>query len=239
MQLAAGRSLAAVLFENPTVIPALTKALARKNRGAAQSALDEHFERTTDAADFGRVRGDLVRLRFIIGAVIPDLRDALSLQNNDLDGRVLLLLGRIIAFARLSRNTELQKVIEPAVETYLRGLNTKSPAIRQEVLARLEAIPIRRPEIALALITHLERSNLADEERKTAMNALAAQSVFADSTPGMLEVLTPGLGMLAEALDSSEAWVRDGRHTARWDTSAARRGRQSTRLDAWPGTTRI
>jgi len=174
-----------------------------------QAALDEHLEKTTDTADFGRVRGDLARLQVTLGAAIPALRDALTLKNEELVARVFSLLGRIVAFSRLSRNAELQKAIEPALETYLQGLNDSSPEIRQEVLARLDAIPIRRADIALALIKYLERSDQPDEDRQAAVTALAAQAVFADSTPGLHDVLKPGVAVLAGALNSPETRVRD------------------------------
>ena len=116
------------------------------------------------------------------------------------------LLGRIVAFS--ARNPELRKSIEPALETYLEGLNDSSHEIRQEVLSRIGAVPIRRAAIASALLGYLERSDLADEERQTAVTGLAAQAVFADSTPGLHDVLKPGVAALAKALDSPHAEVR-------------------------------
>jgi HEAT repeat protein len=210
VRLAAARSLAAILFEHPAVIPTLTKALGdEKQNKAVQAALLEHLEKTTDMADFGRARGDLARLQVTLGAAIPALRDALKSKNEVRIAQVFSLLGRIVAFSRLSRNLELRKAIEPALETYLQGLDDTSPEIRQEVLARLDAIPIRRTDVASALIKYLERSNLADEDRQTAVAALAAQAAFVDSTPGMLDVLKPGIALLAKALDSPEAEVRE------------------------------
>jgi len=210
VRLAAGHSLVTILFEHPAVIPTLVKALGDdKQCKAVQDALDEHFEKTRDTADFGRVRRDVARLQATLGGAIPALRDALTLKHEEIIPRIYTLLGRIVAFARLSRSPELRKAIEPALETYLQGLNDSSPEIRQEVLAQLDAIPIRRGDIAAALIKYLERSDLADEDRQTAVNALAAQAVFVDSTPGMLDVLKPGIALLAKALDSPEAEVRE------------------------------
>ena len=208
VRLAAGRSLVAILFEHPAVIPTLVKALGDdKQCKTVQAALDEHLEKTTDTAEFGRVRGDLGKLQVTLGAAIPALQDALTLKNEEISGRVFSLLGRIVAFSR-GRNPELRKSIEPALETYLQGLNDSSHEIRQEVLSRIGAVPIRRVAIASALIGYLERSDLADEERQTAVTALAAQAVFADSTPGLHDVLKPGVAVLAKALDSPDAEVR-------------------------------
>ncbi len=184
--MAAGRGLAAILFEHPAVIPTLVKALGDKNQSkAVRAALDEHFEKTTDSADFGRVRGDLTRLQVTLGSAIPALRDASTSRNDEQGAQVFSLLGRIVAFSRLSRNQELRQAIEPAVETYLQGLNASDPQLRRHVLERLDAIPIRRAKFAAALVSHLKRSDLSDEERQTVMTALAAQAVFADTAPGI------------------------------------------------------
>ena len=238
VRLAAGRGLAVILFEHPAVIPGLVKALGdEKQSKAVRAVLDEHFEKTKDAADFGRVRGDLARLQVTLGAAIPALRDARTLKNEELVARVFSLLGRIVTFSRLSRDAELRKAIEPAVETYLEGLDDSSPKIRQEVLARLDAIPIRRSEIASALIKYLERSNLGDADRQTAVTALAAQSGFADSTPGMLELSSRALGCWPG--HSTHPRPRFVKRAARVLRTHGQRGRGPPRLRfaAWPGTT--
>ena len=64
VRLAAALSLSEIMFENPTVIPALVKAMGNDTqRKAILQALGEHLEKTSERADFGRVRGNLPGLR--------------------------------------------------------------------------------------------------------------------------------------------------------------------------------
>jgi hypothetical protein len=108
----------------------------------------------------------------------------------------------------LSRDGELQEAFEPAVETYLQGLNTNAPEIRREVLAKLDEILFCRAEIVSALVKYLERSDQSEEDRQPAFAAVAAHAAFAEHPPGMLNALKPALKVLASALDSPEAKIR-------------------------------
>ena len=60
------------------------------------------------------------------------------------------LLGRIVSFSGLTRNERLRKALEPALETYIKGLEESDPAVREEVVGRLEAIPIGQKDIVAA-----------------------------------------------------------------------------------------
>jgi HEAT repeat protein len=209
VRLEAGRSLTTILFEHPAVIPALVKALGDEVQSkAVRVALGEHLKKTTAAAEFGRISADLPKLQGTLGTVIPPLKDALAARNEGPVTEMFSLLGRIVAFARLSRVPELQKAIEPAVDTYLQGLNQSAPEACREVLARLDTIPIRRAEIISALFKHLERSDLTEDDRQTAFAAVSAQAAFVETTPGLLDALKPGLVVLTAALDSPEARIR-------------------------------
>ena len=78
-----------------------------------------------------------------------------------------------MSFGRLSRNEELRKAIESALETYLGGLNDGDAEIRQEVIGQLDGIPIQRTAIAAVLAKFLERSDVSQDDRQAAVTALA------------------------------------------------------------------
>jgi len=170
-------SLTKVLFENPIVLPALLKAMRdNKQREAVVAALGNHLEKTSGSADFSRVRGDLSKLTATLGTAVPALSEALSLKNEEISPSVFSLLGRIVSFSRMSRDENLRKAIEPALQIYLQGLDQKDPSIREDVLGRLDAIPIGRADIVAALRKFLERSDLTAQERQAAQHALDAQA---------------------------------------------------------------
>jgi HEAT repeat protein len=179
-------SLATILFEHPAVVPALLKALrADTQRKNVVDALAEHFESTSDSAEFRRVRGDLSRLRTVLAAAIPGLEESHSLKNTEIGPTVFNLLGRIVSFSRMSRDADLRKTVEPALAIYVQGLKESDPAVIKAVLGRLSGIPIRRAEIASALQKFLERTDLAPKDRETAEAALKAQTTLTASEPKM------------------------------------------------------
>jgi HEAT repeat protein len=202
-------SLTRILFENPAVITTLAKAMRDEvRRKDALQALDEHFEKTTDSADFGGVRGNPKGFEAALAAAIPALRELLSLKDEGTRLRAYAILGRIVAFARLARDEGLRKAIEPALEIYLKGLDEGDAEIRGEVLGRLDAVPIRRAEIVSALLRYLERSDQSAEDRAAALAALAAQAAHVGSDAGLLERVKPAIPLLVRALDDPEPAVR-------------------------------
>ena len=86
-----------------------------------------------------------------------------------------------MAFSSLSADADLRKVIEPSLPVYLAGLNESSPAIRAEVLDRIEAIPIRREDVVSALQKFLEKRDVSASDREIAVVALKEQSTPAGS----------------------------------------------------------
>jgi HEAT repeat protein len=177
VRLAVAGNLTTILFENPAVVPALLKGLRDDSqRATVVAALAKHFERNGDSQEYSRVRSDLSRLRTVLGAAIPALKESASLENKEIAPTVFNILGRIVSFSRLSRDADLRKAVEPAVEIYLQGLSQTDPAVLEEVLGRLDGIPIGRTEIVSALKRFLERTDLAPEDRETAEAALKAQT---------------------------------------------------------------
>jgi HEAT repeat protein len=173
----AAGSLTAVLFANPAVVPTLLTALGdARQRPAVVQALSHHLEQTSDQADFRRVRGNLPGLTATLNRAIPAIEQTLSLKDEAICPLVYGLLGRIVSFASLSRDEDLRKAIEPAVPVYLKGLDESAPAIREEVLDRLEAIPIGREEIVSALQKFIEKPDLPTGDRQIALLALKEQS---------------------------------------------------------------
>jgi HEAT repeat protein len=182
VRLKAAGTLTEVLFANPTVVPALLTALGDdRQRTAVVEALGYHLEKTSDQADFRRVRGNLPGLMATLNRAIPTIEQTLSLKDEEIRPVVYGLLGRIMAFASLSSDGDLRKTIEPAVPVYLKGLNEHAPAIREEVLDRLEAIPMGRAHIVSALQKFLESSDLPSADRQTASLALKEQTSPAGS----------------------------------------------------------
>ena len=182
VRLKAAGSLTEVLFANPAVVPALLKALGDdRQREAVVDALSHHLDKTSDQADFSRVRGNLPGLMATLKTVIPAIEQTLSRKDEEISPLVYGLLGRIVSFSSLSRDGDLRKAIEPALQVYLKGLDESVPAIREQVLDRLEAIPIGREEIVSALQKFLEKSDLPSADRQTATVALKELSSPAGS----------------------------------------------------------
>jgi HEAT repeat protein len=177
VRLKVAASLTEVLFANPAVIPALLKALGDdRQRKAVVEALSLHFDKTSDQADFSRVRGNLAGLTATLKTAIPTIEQTLSLKNEEISPPVYGLLGRIVSFSSLSPDEDFRKVVEPALHVYLKGLDESTPAIREQVLDRIEAIPIRREDIVSALQKFLEKPDLSPSDRQTAVLALKEQS---------------------------------------------------------------
>jgi hypothetical protein len=86
------------------------------------------------------------------------------------------------------------QAVEPAVQVCLQGLDESDPAIRAEVLGRLESIPIRREEIVAALNKFLERPDQPTEDRETALLALKELSVPASPGAGSRPRRNQGAG---------------------------------------------
>jgi HEAT repeat protein len=184
VRLVAAGSLTRVLFANPAVVPVLCKALGdRTRRTTVLETLGSHLETTSDWDDWVRAP-NLPGLKVTLGAAIPALTEALSLKDEAVSPVVFGLLGRILSFSAMSKNEELRKSIEPALQVYLNGLHESDPSIREEVLSRLDSIPIRRAEIVAALRKFLERSDQSAEDRESALLALKAQSAVAGSDAG-------------------------------------------------------
>jgi HEAT repeat protein len=178
-------SLSEVVFANAVVIPALLKALEnKKERTAVIAALRSHLEKTADAADFRRVRGNLGGLRATLGVMIPALSQALGRKDDEVRPVLFGILGRIISFAGLSRDEDLRKAIEPALPIYLEGLDEGDPAVRAAVLGRLEETTIGQSEILAALKKFVDRVDQPTEERQTAQAVLKSLSEPADPKTG-------------------------------------------------------
>ena len=141
-------SLTAILFENPAAVPTLVKGLRDdKQRKAVVAALDEDYQRDPDSRGLGHFRTGIPGVLAAVNVAIPELRDALTVKNNEVTSRVFYLLGRIVSFSAKTRNEELRKAVEPALPNFLQGLEERDPAVRQDVLSQLESIPIRRVEV--------------------------------------------------------------------------------------------
>jgi HEAT repeat protein len=181
-------SLAETLFRNRAVVPSLCRAARDPvQRAAVLEALRAHLaQKNSHAADWSGVANDLPGLRATLAASIPALEQALSQADDEIRPVLFGLLGRIVAFSRMSDDAELRKAIEPALELYLQGLNASEPAIREEVLGRLATTPIRRAESIAALNAFLERSDRPDgevEHARSALHALANSGNAGAGTP--------------------------------------------------------
>jgi HEAT repeat protein len=178
-------SLTEILFRSRLVVPALLMAMRDDTqRKVVLEALRGHLSDTSDADELSRVRDDFAGLRATLAAAIPALKEALSSTDDEIRPLVFGLLGRIVTFSRQGRDEELRKAIEPALQLYLLGLDEKDPSIREEVIGRLAAIPIRRADSVAALTTFLERSELPEQERQNARRAMTALEKAASSRAG-------------------------------------------------------
>ena len=100
VRLKVAASLTEILFANPRVIPALLKALGQdEQRKAVVEALSKHLDKTSDQAEFRRVRGNLPGLKATLNTAIPAIAQSLSLKNEEISPLVYALLGRIVAFS--------------------------------------------------------------------------------------------------------------------------------------------
>ena len=159
-------------------------------------ALSNHLGNTSEEADFSRVRGNLPILKVTLGAVITALSGSLAGKNEEIRPVVFGLLGRIVSFSGLSANAELRRAIEPALPLLLNGLEDSDAAVRVNVLARLDAIPIRQAEIVAALKRFIERSDRPAEEHQTALLALKVLTDPAGSKTAKGSGPGPGRGRL-------------------------------------------
>ena len=136
------------------------------------------------------------------------MRDALKLKDEEVKIRICKILGRIPQYAGLSREADFQKAIESSLQLLLGCLDEGDSGVRQEAIRQLGSIPIRRSEIVSALLDYLRRSDRSEEDRLTAIVALAAQASFADSDGSLRQALKPAIPELAKALASPEAETR-------------------------------
>ena len=206
---AAATALCRIMFSNPLVVPALVKALDDGiRRPAVEAALLEHLEKVSERAEFGRVRGDLPKLRTALDAAIPAIRVALGRGVKENTVLLSRLLGRILGFANLSRDEGLLSSIEPALAPYLGGLTSGDPESRSEVLGRLGEISIRRAEVISLLVREIEQGNLPEADYRAAVGGLQAQTAAADSDPGVLAAFRPAIPLLMKALESPRTDIR-------------------------------
>jgi HEAT repeat protein len=169
VRLKVARSLSEALFENATIIPALLNGLGDPTqRKAVFEALGESLGQTSDAAAFKRAGRNLSALKSTLGSAIPALTKALAATDQETRAVVYRLLGRIASFSGLTRDQGLQKMVEPAFHAYLGGLEGSDPVVRQDVISRLDLIPIAQGETVKALQEFLARSDLSVDERETA-----------------------------------------------------------------------
>ena len=76
--------------------------------------LDAHLRKTSDGAEYRRLREDLPGLKNTLTAITPVLVDACRSENPEIWPRMYELLGRIVAFARMTQDQMLREAIEPA-----------------------------------------------------------------------------------------------------------------------------
>ena len=203
-------TLTDLLFEKPAVVLVLVKALCDdKQRKAVIEALDKDYEGEPDSRGLSHFRAGIPGLQAAVNVAIPVLQDTLKVKNAEITSRVYYLLGRISSFSSLTRNEDLRKAVEPALLTYLQGLEDPDQAVRQEALNRLDSIPIRRVEIVSALLKFLERPDQPSDERKSAFAALAAQAAFAESDASLRAILEPAVAMLTKSLDAPDSEIRE------------------------------
>ena len=175
----AANSLSEMLFENSAVALAMLSALRdNTQREAVVEALGRYLKNTTVAANLRRVR------TAALATVIQALSDARSVKDERARLLVYRVLGRIVAFARLSGDGNVRKAIEPALQVYLSGLDEQDPAIRAELLRSLGKITIRRADTIASLNKFLERPNLPDDERQQALGVLSALKAATDPVGG-------------------------------------------------------
>ncbi len=168
-----------MLFENSAVALAMLSALRdNTQREAVVEALGRYLKNTTVAANLRRVR------TAALATVIQALSDARSVKDERARLLVYRVLGRIVAFARLSGDGNVRKAIEPALQVYLSGLDEQDPAIRAELLRSLGKITIRRADTIASLNKFLERPNLPDDERQQALGVLSALKAATDPVGG-------------------------------------------------------
>ena len=168
MRLKVAGSLTELLFANQAVIPVLLKALGDdRQRPVVVEVLSHHLDQTSDQADFSRVRGNLPGFMATLNTATPAIVQTLSLKNEEISPLVYGLLGRIISFSSLSRDADLRKAIEPRLEVYLKGLDETAPAIREEVLDRLEAGPDPARGHCVGASEVSRKSDLPPEHRET------------------------------------------------------------------------
>ncbi|WP_165247502.1 HEAT repeat domain-containing protein [Paludisphaera soli] len=208
---AAADALVARLFRSPTAADALIQALRGGNAGVAVAALDERFEKVSASAEMRTLRDDLPRLREVLSSATPALVDASkSITTPAERGAVFAVLGRILAFAAISRDDADREAVGPALDPFLAVLAEPSesdPELRELAVERLGAAPTRRPEAAAALLKELERTK-DPEPRAAVLAALASLATHADRDPALLDVVAPAVPTFATLLDHVEPDVR-------------------------------
>ncbi len=166
-------SLTQVLFSSSAAIPALCKVLRDPStRPAVIEALGHHLESTSDSADFRRVQGHLAGLKSALETAIPAIAQVLSDDSEEIGPVVYGLLGRIVAFSDLSKDGGLKNAIEPALQVYLRGVNSNFEAVRAKVLGDLGFVTNLRTKIVSLLQKSLEKPDLTSGDREHMTAAL-------------------------------------------------------------------
>ena len=111
------------------------------------------------------------------------------------------LLGRIVAFARMTQDQGLREAIEPALLGCLKGLESGDRETRTKLLHRLGTIPILRAEIVLSVVRMLGMAEISEDDRKAAIDVLSAQAEHASSDPRLREAFDPAIPLLIKELD--------------------------------------
>ena len=143
VQSAAATSLTAILFENPSVVPTLVNALRdQKLRKAVNSRLIKTTSATPTLVGLNHFRGGTPGSGLGQGGDPAFRCHRLERQGDHI--KSLRSAWPIVSFSAKSRNEDIRKSVEPALPIYLQGLDDSEPFVRQEVLSRLDSIPIRR-----------------------------------------------------------------------------------------------
>nr|WP_303652874.1 HEAT repeat domain-containing protein [Paludisphaera mucosa] len=154
------------------------------------------------------LRGDLPRLRGVLGAAVPLLTDAAgTVEAGPKRTIVYATLGRILALAATSREPSDHEAVGPALEPFLRLVaepaSEEDADLRGLAVEQLGDAPTRRSEAAGALVKELEREK-DPEARAAVLGAVARLATHADEDPRLLEVLKPTVAALTTLLGSAK-----------------------------------